>query len=42
MPTGAVFSSEDDLFTSGSLSRYLTMIRALPEAAPEVAVEARP
>ena len=39
---GSIFSSHDTLFTSGSLSRYCTMIRSLPEAAEEVEVEARP
>jgi NADH-quinone oxidoreductase subunit G len=42
VPAGAVFSSGDNLFTSGSLSPYLTMIRSLPEAVEEVEVEARP
>jgi hypothetical protein len=42
VPAGSIFSSEDTLFTSGSLSRYLTMVRSLPEAAEEVEVEARP
>jgi NADH-quinone oxidoreductase subunit G len=42
VPVGSIFSSEDTLFTSGSLSRYLTMVRSLPEAAEEVEVEARP
>ena len=41
VPVGSIFSSGDTLFTSGSLSRYCTMIRSLPEAA-EVEVEARP
>jgi NADH-quinone oxidoreductase subunit G len=41
---GAIFSSQDNLFTSGSLSPYLTMVRSLPEAAmeEEVEAEARP
>jgi NADH-quinone oxidoreductase subunit G len=42
VPVGSIFSSGDTLFTSGSLSRYCTMVRSLPEAAEEVAVEARP
>jgi NADH-quinone oxidoreductase subunit G len=42
VPAGAIFSSEDNLFTSGSLTPYLTMIRSLPEAIEEVEVEARP
>jgi len=42
VPAGAIFSSEDNLFTSGSLTPYLTMIRSLPEAAEEIEVEARP
>jgi NADH-quinone oxidoreductase subunit G len=43
VPVGSIFSSGDTLFTSGSLSRYCTMIRSLPEAAEEeVEVEARP
>jgi predicted molibdopterin-dependent oxidoreductase YjgC len=42
VPAGAIFSSGDNLFTSGSLTPYLTMIRSLPEAAEEVEVEARP
>ena len=42
-PLGSIFSSGDTLFTSGSLSPYLTMVRSLPEAAElEVEVEARP
>ncbi len=41
VPVGAIFSSGDTLFTSGSLSPYLTMVRSLPEAAEEVEVEAR-
>jgi hypothetical protein len=28
----AIFSSHDTLFTSGTLSRYCTIIRTLPEA----------
>jgi NADH-quinone oxidoreductase subunit G len=41
---GAVFSAGDTLFTSGSLSPYLSMIRSLPEAAEamEMEAEARP
>jgi predicted molibdopterin-dependent oxidoreductase YjgC len=42
VPAGSIFSSHDTLFTSGSLSRYCTMVRSLPEAAEEVEVEARP
>ena len=42
VPAGAIFSSHDTLFTSGSLGRYCTMILSLPEAAVEVEVEARP
>jgi NADH-quinone oxidoreductase subunit G len=42
VPAGAIFSSEDNLFTSGSLTPYLTMIRSLPEAVEEVEAEARP
>jgi NADH-quinone oxidoreductase subunit G len=43
VPAGAIFSANDTLFTSGSLSRYCTMVRSLPEAAEEVLeVEARP
>jgi predicted molibdopterin-dependent oxidoreductase YjgC len=44
VPAGAIFSSQDNLFTSGSLSPYLTMVRSLPEAAmeQEVEAEARP
>ena len=44
VPANAIFSSEDDLFTSGSLTPYLTMVRSLPEAAmeEEVEAEARP
>ena len=41
VPVGSIFSSGDTLFTSGSLSRYCTMVRSLPEAAEEVEVEAR-
>ena len=32
VPVGAIFSSRDTLFTSGSLSRYCTMINSLSEA----------
>ncbi len=32
VPAGAIFSSRDTLFTSGSLGRYCTMINSLPEA----------
>ncbi len=43
VPAGAIFSSADTLFTSGSLTRYCTMIQSLPEAAEDsVEVEARP
>jgi len=43
VPAGSIFSSGDTLFTSGSLSRYCTMVHSLPEAAEEaVEVEARP
>jgi predicted molibdopterin-dependent oxidoreductase YjgC len=42
VPAGSIFSSGDTLFTSGSLSRYCTMVRSLPEAAEEMEVEARP
>jgi NADH-quinone oxidoreductase subunit G len=43
VPAGSIFSSGDTLFTSGSLTRYCTMVRSLPEAAEEtIAVEARP
>jgi predicted molibdopterin-dependent oxidoreductase YjgC len=42
VPAGSIFSSHDTLFTSGSLSRYCTMIRSLPEATEELEVEARP
>jgi NADH-quinone oxidoreductase subunit G len=43
VPAGSIFSSNDTLFTSGSLTEYCTMIRSLPEAAEEeVEVEARP
>jgi hypothetical protein len=42
VPSGSIFSSNDTLFTSGSLSRYCTMVRSLPEAAePKLEVEAR-
>jgi NADH-quinone oxidoreductase subunit G len=40
-PAGSIFSSGDTLFTSGSMTPYLTMIGSLPEAAEEVEVEAR-
>ncbi len=33
VPAGAIFSSRDTLFTSGTLGRYCTMINSLPEAA---------
>jgi NADH-quinone oxidoreductase subunit G len=43
VPVGSIFSSGDTLFTSGSLTRYCTMVQSLPEAAEEkVEVEARP
>jgi NADH-quinone oxidoreductase subunit G len=42
VPVGAIFSTHDTLFTSGSLSRYCTTINSLPEAAVLVEVEARP
>jgi NADH-quinone oxidoreductase subunit G len=42
VPDGSIFSSRDTLFTSGSMSRYCTMVRSLLEAAKEVEVEARP
>jgi hypothetical protein len=42
VPDGSIFSSRDTLFTSGSMSRYCTMVRSLLEAAEEVEVEARP
>jgi NADH-quinone oxidoreductase subunit G len=42
VPVGSIFSSRDTLFTSGSLSRYCTMIASLPEAADEMEVEAHP
>ena len=43
VPAGSIFSANDTLFTSGSLTPYLTMVRSLPEAAEEkVEVEARP
>ncbi|HXC31118.1 MAG TPA: NADH-quinone oxidoreductase subunit NuoG [Verrucomicrobiae bacterium] len=43
VPAGTIFSSRDTLFTSGSLTRYCTMIQSLPEAAEDaVEVEARP
>ena len=32
VPAGAIFSSRDTLFTSGSLSRYCTTMNSLPEA----------
>ena len=38
---GAIFSSRDTLFTSGTLGRYCELVRSLPEAAEEVEVEAR-
>ncbi len=42
VPVGSIFSSGDTLFTSGSMGRYCTMVRSLPEAAEEeVEVEAR-
>jgi NADH-quinone oxidoreductase subunit G len=41
---GSIFSAGDTLFTSGSLTQYLTMVRSLPEAAEDYieAEEARP
>jgi hypothetical protein len=42
LPAGAIFSSHDTLFTSGTLGRYCSAIRTLTEAAEEVEVEARP
>ena len=43
VPAGAIFSANDTLFTSGSLTPYCSTIRSLQEAAQEepVAVEAR-
>ncbi len=32
VPPGAIFSSRDTLFTSGSLGRYCTMLNSVPEA----------
>ncbi len=32
VPAGAIFSSRDTLFTSGTLGRYCSMINSLPEA----------
>jgi NADH-quinone oxidoreductase subunit G len=32
VPVGAIFSSRDTLFTSGSLSRYCSMVALVPEA----------
>jgi NADH-quinone oxidoreductase subunit G len=37
VPIGAIFSSHDTLFTSGTLGRYCTTIQSLPEAAEPVA-----
>ena len=42
VPAGAIFSTHDTLFTSGTLGRYCTTINSLPEAAAEVPVEAVP
>jgi len=44
VPVGSIFSSRDTLFTSGSLTPYLTMVRSLPEAAEDYVEveEARP
>ncbi len=42
VPAGAIFSSHDTLFSSGTLGRYCSMILSLPEAAVEAEVEARP
>jgi NADH-quinone oxidoreductase chain G len=43
VPAGTIFSAQDTLFTSGSLTPYCSTIRSLQEAAEEepVAVEAR-
>ncbi len=32
VPVGAIFSSQDTLFTSGTLGRYCTMVSSVPEA----------
>jgi hypothetical protein len=37
VPVGAIFSSHDTLFTSGTLGRYCATIQSLPEAAEPVA-----
>jgi NADH-quinone oxidoreductase subunit G len=43
VPAGAIFSTHDTLFTSGTLGRYCATIQSLPEAAEPVSeVEARP
>jgi len=44
VPVGSIFSSRDTLFTSGSMTPYLTMVRSLPEAAEDYVEveEARP
>jgi hypothetical protein len=43
VPAASIFSSNDTLFTSGSMTEYLTMVRSLPEAAEDpMEVEARP
>jgi predicted molibdopterin-dependent oxidoreductase YjgC len=42
VPAGSIFSSNDTLFTSGSLGRYCSMVRSLPEAAEPAEVEALP
>jgi NADH-quinone oxidoreductase subunit G len=41
---GSIFSANDNLFTSGSLTPYCTMVRSLPEAAEDYVEveEARP
>ena len=42
VPAASIFSSNDTLFTSGSLTPYCSMIQSLPEAAEEeVELEAR-
>jgi NADH-quinone oxidoreductase subunit G len=41
VPAGAIFSSHDTLFTSGTLGRYCATLNSLPEAAVEVEAEAR-
>ncbi len=39
VPAGAIFSSHDTLFTSGTLGRYCTTIQSLPEAGVVTALE---